>query len=337
MGMLGERRARSRTALALLLATLGALVTAGVPARAEYPDRPIKVIVPFPPGGATDVVARLLTQRLSEDQPGWTFVIENKAGAGGIIATDATAKAAPDGYTLLLTTPNHTINAALKAKLPYDTEKDLVPVSIVGRGARAAGEPPGSAVQDLFRSSSTTPRTTPASSTTPPRASARLPHVTMELLLRRTGIQVAHMPYRGAAPAMTDLLAGHVQLKMRHLHHRQSHVAPASCARSHIASRERSPLMPERADRRRDGLARLRRHPVDRHRWRRPARPRPVIDKTRVRRSSARGRARASSPSGCCATASSRSAARPDAFAALISKEIVLWRELAKSAKISLD
>ena len=97
---------------------------------AEYPEKPIRLLLPFPPGGAVDIVARVVAGRMADDL-GRPIVIENKAGAGGMIATDATAKAAPDGYTLLLTTPNHTINAALQPKLPYDTEKDLVPVSIV--------------------------------------------------------------------------------------------------------------------------------------------------------------------------------------------------------------
>src|SRR3954452_10629168 len=89
----------------------------------QYPDRPIRLLLPFPAGGAVDIVARVMAAKMSEDL-GKPIVIENKAGAGGIIATDAVAKAAPDGYTLLLTTPNHTINAALQATLPYDTEKD---------------------------------------------------------------------------------------------------------------------------------------------------------------------------------------------------------------------
>src|SRR4029079_9629996 len=98
--------------------------------RADYPEKPVRLLLPFPAGGAVDFVSRLVSARMAEEL-GRPFVIENKAGAGGIIATDATAKATPDGYTLLLTTPNHTINAALSSKLPYDTEKDLAPVSIV--------------------------------------------------------------------------------------------------------------------------------------------------------------------------------------------------------------
>src|SRR5579872_29927 len=108
-----------------------ALLALAVPGRAaDYPMRPIHLLVPFPAGGAVDLVARLLAAQLTQDLHG-SVVVENKPGAGGIVATDVTAKSAPDGYTLLLTTPNHTINAALRASLPYDTEKDLAPVSIV--------------------------------------------------------------------------------------------------------------------------------------------------------------------------------------------------------------
>src|SRR5262245_19239012 len=127
--MMIKKPSLSSCLLTLLLTALG-VSFAPTKSNAQYPERPIQLILPFPPGGAVDHVARLLTARMADDL-GRPFVIENKAGAGGVIATDATAKAAADGYTLLLTTPNHTINAALNPKLPYDTEKDLVPVSIV--------------------------------------------------------------------------------------------------------------------------------------------------------------------------------------------------------------
>src|SRR3977135_1485050 len=112
------------------LAAVWLAIAAHSPAAAEYPENPIRLLLPFPAGGAVDLVARLTTAKMAEEL-GRPFVIENKPGAGGVIATDATAKAAPDGYTLLLTTPNHTINAAINPKLPYDTEKDLVPVSMM--------------------------------------------------------------------------------------------------------------------------------------------------------------------------------------------------------------
>src|SRR5882757_4947034 len=127
--------ARIMLALTLWLAGAGA-------GFAEYPERPIRLLLPFPAGGAVDIVARTMTAKMSEDL-GKPFIIENKSGAGGIIATDAVAKSPPDGYTLLLATPNHTINAALQASLPYDTEKDLVPVSVVAEVPEVLVSHPG--------------------------------------------------------------------------------------------------------------------------------------------------------------------------------------------------
>src|SRR3954468_5977224 len=114
---------------ALVVLSLAAASFAA-PARADYPDRPIRLLLPFPAGGAVDIVARVMAAKMADDL-GQPFVIQKKAGGGGLHGTHAVAKAPPDGYTLLLTTPNHTINAALQPSLPYDTAKDLVPVSVI--------------------------------------------------------------------------------------------------------------------------------------------------------------------------------------------------------------
>src|SRR4029453_13636045 len=114
-----------------LAAPFAVLLSLSATARADYPEKPIRIVVPFPPGGVTDIVARLLAARLTVEF-GQQVLVDNKTGAGGVIAGDLVAKSAPDGYTLLLTTPNHTINAAFRASLPYDTEKDFRPVSNVG-------------------------------------------------------------------------------------------------------------------------------------------------------------------------------------------------------------
>jgi tripartite-type tricarboxylate transporter receptor subunit TctC len=165
---------------------------------ADYPEKPIRLLLPFPAGGAVDFVARLVSARMA-DELGRPFVIENKAGAGGIIATDATAKAAPDGYTVLLTTPNHTINAALNPKLPYDPEKDLVPVSLWAEVPELLVSHPA-APFDSFAGFVEYARKNPGKLNYASAGNGTLPHVSMELLLRRTGIEVAHIPYRGAAP-----------------------------------------------------------------------------------------------------------------------------------------
>jgi tripartite-type tricarboxylate transporter receptor subunit TctC len=218
------------------------LALAGVgSAWAEYPERPIRVIVPFPAGGTVDLVARLVTARMADDLK-TSFVIENRGGGGGVIATDATAKAAPDGYTLLLTSPNHTINAALQPKLPYDTEKDLVPVAMVAEIAELLVSSPAAPFTD-FAGFVAYAKANPGKLNYASAGNGTLPHVTMELLLRRLSLDVTHIPYRGAAPAMTDLLGGQVQLKMDTYATAYNQVMAGKLLALAYAGRERSALM----------------------------------------------------------------------------------------------
>lgn len=230
-------------AIAQTIAAAGFVALSIAPAFADYPERPMRLLLPFPPGGAVDIVARLVSEKMASDL-GKPFVIENKAGAGGILATDAVAKAEADGYTLLITTPNHTINAALQPKLPYNTEKDLAPVSIVAE------------VPELLVSHPAAPFTSfaefvdyakkhPGELNYASAGNGTLPHISMELLLKQLGIRVAHVPYRGAAPAMTDLLAGQVQLKMDTYATASPHVAAGKLRALGYASRARSANMPD--------------------------------------------------------------------------------------------
>ena len=209
----------------------------------DYPEKPIRLFLPFPAGGAVDIVARVVTSRMAE-QLGRPFVIDNRAGAGGVIATDATAKAAPDGYTLLLTSPNHTINAALNSKLPYDSERDLAPISIVAEVPELLVSHPAAPFTS-FAGFVDYARKNPGKLNYASAGNGTLPHVTMELLLRRTGISVAHIPYRGAAPAMTDLLAGQVQVKMDTYTTSAPLIADGRLRALAIASRTRSALLPD--------------------------------------------------------------------------------------------
>jgi tripartite-type tricarboxylate transporter receptor subunit TctC len=223
---------------------LAGLALAGVgSAWAAYPERPIRVIVPFPAGGTVDLVARLVTARMAEDLKA-SFVIENRGGGGGVIATDATAKAAPDGYTLLLTSPNHTVNAALQAKLPYDTEKDLVPVAMVAEIAELLVSPLSAPFSD-FAGFVAYAKANPGKLNYASAGNGTLPHVSMELLLRRLELDVTHIPYRGAAPAMTDLLAGQVQLKMDTYATAAPQVAAGRLRALAYAGRARTALMPD--------------------------------------------------------------------------------------------
>jgi tripartite-type tricarboxylate transporter receptor subunit TctC len=181
-------------------------------ARAEYPEKPIRLVVPFPPGGVTDVVARLLAERLSAEF-GQQVVVDNKTGAGGVIAGEIVAKAPADGYTLLLTTPNHTINAAFRTTMPYDTERDLRPVSNVGQVPMLLVTHPSLPVA-TFQGFIDYARQNPGKINVSSAGNGTLPHVTMELLMLKENFQITNVPYRGAAPALADLVAGQVQAKL---------------------------------------------------------------------------------------------------------------------------
>jgi tripartite-type tricarboxylate transporter receptor subunit TctC len=302
------------------------------PCVAQYPDKPIRLLLPFPAGGTVDLVARLVSAQMAEEL-GRPFVIENRAGAGGVIATDATAKAAPDGYTLLLTTPNHTINAALNRKLPYNTERDLVPVSVWAEVPELLVSHPAAPFRS-FAGFVAYAKDNPGKLNYASAGNGTLPHLTMELLLRRTGIKVAHIPYRGAAPAMTDLLAGQVQLKMDTYATASQLVAEGKLRALAFAARERSPLMPDVPTVAEMGLP-----GYEGILWIglvAPAgTPKPAIDRLaaaaqRALRTPAlaeRLRRDGVEPVG----------GAPQAFGALIGNEIKEWRNLAQAAQISLE
>jgi tripartite-type tricarboxylate transporter receptor subunit TctC len=231
----------TRTLTALVLGWSLAAATLGQ-AQAAFPDRPIRIIVPFPAGGTVDIVARLLADRIKEER-GWSFVIENKAGAGGVIAGDVTAKAAPDGYTLLLTTPNHTINGALKSKMPYDTERDLIPVSLVAQVPELLVSHPG-APFDSFASLIAYAKQNPRKLNYSSAGNGTLPHVTLELLLHLAGIEIVHVPYRGAAPALIDLVAGVVHIKFDTFATSNQLIADGKLRALAVAGAKRLPQLP---------------------------------------------------------------------------------------------
>jgi tripartite-type tricarboxylate transporter receptor subunit TctC len=321
----------SRARLAALTALCLVMVTGGR-AIADYPDKPIRLLLPFPAGGTVDIVARLVAGKMADDL-GRPIVIENKARAGGIIATDATAKAAPDGYTLLLTTPNHTINAALQPKLPYNTEKDLVPVSIIAEVPELLVSHPGAPFAN-FGGFVDYAKRNPGKLNYASAGNGTLPHVSMELLLRRLGIDVRHIPYRGAAPAMTDLLSGQVQLKMDTYTTGWQHVTAGKLNALAYASRARSALMPNVPT-----VAELGLPGYEGILWigmMAPAgTPQPVIDKLAatamraVRAPEVAERLRRDGVDPVGGTSAD--------FAALIGREIAQWRDVIAAAKITVQ
>ncbi|MGN5477101.1 tripartite tricarboxylate transporter substrate binding protein [Cupriavidus basilensis] len=185
-----------------------ALCTSALPvAQAQsFPNKPIRVVVPYPPGGPTDIVARVVGQKLSE-KLGQPLVVENRPGAGGNIGAEAVAKAAPDGYTLLVATTAHAINMTLFSKPGYDTRKDFAPISMLTRGPLVlvtAPATPAANVAELIALAKARPgQVTFASS-----GNGQSTHLAAELFNSMAGIHMTHVPYKGSAPALTDVMGG---------------------------------------------------------------------------------------------------------------------------------
>jgi tripartite-type tricarboxylate transporter receptor subunit TctC len=211
-------------------------------ALAAYPDHPIHLVVPFSAGGTVDNVARMVATELGA-RLGTTVVVDNVPGAGGAIATQRVAKSAPDGYTLLFNTPNHTINPALNPKLPFDTAKDLAGVSLVAEIPELLVANAAQPFSD-FAGFVKYAREHPGKLNYGSAGNGTLPHITMELLLQKLDLQVTHIPYKGAAPAMADLLGGQVAIKMDTIATSAAHIKTGRLKPLAYASLRRSPLMP---------------------------------------------------------------------------------------------
>jgi len=192
----------------IVLLFLGLLLS-GAACAQDWPAKPVRFIVPYPPGGGTDVIARIVQPRLSEAL-GQTIVIENRGGAGGAVGTEAAAKSAPDGYTFLFTLSSHTINPLLY-KLSYDVERDFAPVTLIVSVPQLVAANPASplkSMQDVVALAKAYPGRLHYAS-----VGAGTPsHIAGELLKLKAGIDIVHVPYRGGGPAVADTLGGQVWL-----------------------------------------------------------------------------------------------------------------------------
>lgn len=175
-----------------------------------YPTRPIRFIVPFPPGGGNDIVGRIVAQKLQETL-GQTVVVDNRGGAGGTIGTDITAKAPPDGHTLLINNISLAVNATLFPKLPYDTLKDLTPVTLIGRQPNLVVVPPTLPAKSM-REFLELARAKPGQIVYGSGGVGTASHLATELLQLMTHTKMVHVPYKGLGPALVDLMGGRVQM-----------------------------------------------------------------------------------------------------------------------------
>ena len=229
---------------ALITVALALVAPVAFGQAASYPTRPIRLVVPFPPGGATDILARALAQRWSETL-GQQVVVDNRPGAGGNIGSELVARAAPDGYTLLMgTVGTHAINASLYAKMPYDHVKDFAPVVLV------AGVPnvmvvnpavPAHTVQEFIAYAKANPGKVNFASS----GNGTSIHLSGELFKVMTGVQMTHVPYKGSAPALQDLLGGQVQVMFDNLPPSLPHIKAGKLRAVAVTSARRAPALPD--------------------------------------------------------------------------------------------
>jgi tripartite-type tricarboxylate transporter receptor subunit TctC len=232
-----------RTAICLAVIGLSAAASVGGASAQDYPTRPVKWVVGYPPGGATDIIARLLGQRLSE-RLGQQFVIENKPGAGNNIATESVINAEPDGYTLLLVNPANYINATLYANLKFNVIRDIAPIAAFNRVPNVMtvnNNVPAKTVAEFIAYVKANPGKVNLASS----GNGTSVHLSGEMFMAMAGAKMQHVPYRGAAPAITDLLGGQVQLIFDNMPSILQHVRAGSVRALAVTGTVRSPLLPD--------------------------------------------------------------------------------------------
>ncbi|MBA2689803.1 MAG: tripartite tricarboxylate transporter substrate binding protein [Burkholderiales bacterium] len=197
-------------ALLAIFAALCAMVTAPTAQADDWPSKPITIVVPFPPGGSVDAIARILGAQLTT-QLGQRVVVENRAGGSGSIGTANVAKAAPDGYTFVLVFDTHAVNPSLIPKMPFDTLKDLTPIMLLGTAPMAIVAHPD-APYKTFADVIAGAKNKPGSVSYASIGSGSLGHLTMAQLANMAGTEFTHIPYKGGGPAVQDTVAGHVPL-----------------------------------------------------------------------------------------------------------------------------
>ena len=234
---------RAFRAFAFTAGMLALAFASGAIAAESYPARPIKLIVPFPPGGGPDLIAREVATTVTTQQ-GWTIIIDNKPGSGGNIGMDAAAKAAPDGYTLVMgQTSNMAINPSLYAKLPYNPQKDLTPVGLVASAPlviAVASNSPYKTLADLMNAAKANPDGINYASS----GSGTVAHLATEQLQRIANVKLTHVPYKGAAQGVTDLIGGQIQMYISSVVTLSGHIRNGKMRALAVTSAKRSADLP---------------------------------------------------------------------------------------------
>ena len=233
----------ARTLMALALALLSITAATAAQSARAYPERPIRLLIAQAPGGNADIIARALADGLAErlDQ---SIVADNRPGASGIIATETTVRAAPDGYTILLVPSSFGVNPAVTRKLPYDQLRDLTPITLVASAPNVLVVGPAlpiKSVADLVKAA----KANPGKLTYGSSGNLGSPHLAGELFELMTGTDMVHVPYKGAATAMVDLIGGRISLSFASLPSAISHIRGGRLTAIAVTSEKRFPLMPD--------------------------------------------------------------------------------------------
>ena len=321
---------RGLLALAALPLVLAALP---VQAQTDWPSKSVTLIVPFAPGGSTDVVARMLAQKLGEL---WkqTVVVENRAGAGGNIGAAAVGKAAPDGYTLLMASGSiFTVNPHLYASLPFDPKKDFAPILNVATGPMVVAVPPNSEFKDL-KALMAKAKAEPGKINFGSAGPGSQVHMAAERLAFTAGVDMAHIPYKGESAALTDLMAGQVQVVVGNIGAATPLVTGGKLRALAVTSAERSKMLPDVPTVAESGYPGF-----ENSGWfglMAPAgTPKAAID--RIQRDTAAVLAQADVASRLAAIGMSAVGNTPAAMAAAIDAESKVWADVIKTRKIKAN
>jgi len=315
---------------AFLFCLLAALSQAAA-AQSDYPNRPIRLIVTVPPGGAADFIARLVGAKLSETL-GQPIVVENRGGAGGTIAADAVAKAPPDGYTLLQNSiTTHGVGPHLYAKLPYDPVKDFAPVSglaLLPLVMAVNAELPFRTVEDVVSASKQ------ASLNFASSGNGGAPHMAAELFKSVTGAPLTHVPYKGSGPAVADLVGGRVQIMFDAAPSLIAHIRGGKLRVLAAASEQRNRLLPEVPT-----FGELGYPKVAVSLWygllAPSATPRPILDRLNREVGNALGAAEVRDK--LLAQGAEPMPGTPEAFGSFMQAEMAKWAPVVKQAGVKLD
>ena len=233
-----------KRSVAVLCALALSAIAFGASAQQAYPTKPVRLVVPFPPGGGTDILARQVSNKLTERLK-WNIVVDNRSGAGGNIGVEAAAKSPPDGYTIVMgQTSNLAINPALYSKLPYDPVKDLAPISLVASfpiAITVSAKGPHKTLGEVIAAAKAKPNEITFASS----GNGTVAHLTGELLQRSAGVKMTHIPYKGAAQAFPDLIGGRVSMFLSSLETALPQVKAGTVRAIAVTSNKRVPVLPD--------------------------------------------------------------------------------------------